>query len=85
MAVLRNRRPPRMHPGSTDPLFKKYPPEVVSYFLRRGVPNIEGKTGVSGGTRLLPGTLAHAVVVLHNAFSLAMKPSTMDEHIKKKM
>ena len=24
MAVLRNRRPRRMHPGFTDPLFKKY-------------------------------------------------------------
>ena len=36
-------------------------------FLRQGVPNIGDKSGVSGRTRLLPGTLAHALVVLHNA------------------
>ena len=39
--------------------------------LRQGVPLylrvIGGKSGVSGRTRLLPGTPAHALVVLHNA------------------
>jgi hypothetical protein len=35
--------------------------------LRQGVPKIGGKSGVSGRIRLLPGTLAHALVVLHNA------------------
>jgi hypothetical protein len=35
--------------------------------LRQGVPNLGAESGVSGRTRLLPGTLAHALVVLHNA------------------
>jgi hypothetical protein len=37
------------------------------YFLRQDVANMGGKSGVSGRTRLLPGTLAHALVVLQNA------------------
>ena len=35
-------------------------------FLRQGAPNLGAKSGVSGRTRLLPGTLAHVLVVLHN-------------------
>ena len=35
--------------------------------LRQGVCNLGAESGVSGRTRLLPGTLAHALVVLHNA------------------
>jgi hypothetical protein len=35
--------------------------------LRQGVPKVGGKSGVSGHTRLLPGTLAHTLVLLHNA------------------
>jgi hypothetical protein len=36
-------------------------------FLRQGVPNLGAESGVSVRTRLLPGTLAHALVVIHNA------------------
>ena len=35
--------------------------------LRQGVCNLGAESGVSGRTRLLPRTLAHALVVLHNA------------------
>ena len=35
--------------------------------LRQDVPNLGAESGVSGRTRLLPGTLAHALVVFHNA------------------
>ena len=34
--------------------------------FKKDVPNIGGKSGVSGRTWLLPGTLAYALVVLHN-------------------
>ena len=34
--------------------------------LRQAVPNLGAESGVSGRTRLLPGTLAHVLVVLHN-------------------
>ena len=33
---------------------------------RQGVGNLVAESGVSGRTRLLPDTLAHALVVLHN-------------------
>ena len=32
-------------------------------FLRQGVPNLGAESGVSGRTRLLPGTLARALVL----------------------
>ena len=40
---------------------------------------------VSGRTRLLPGTLAHTLVVLLITCLLTMKPATMDEHIETKV
>jgi hypothetical protein len=55
MVVLRNRRRPGIHSPCRNLL------------LRQGVCNLEAESGVSGRTRLLLGTLTHAVVVLHTA------------------
>jgi hypothetical protein len=35
MAVLRNRRPPRMHPGCADPLLKFIPVDLQLYSCTR--------------------------------------------------
>jgi hypothetical protein len=40
MAVLRNSRPPRMHPGCADPLFKKVEPDKV--YARSDVRTMDG-------------------------------------------
>jgi hypothetical protein len=56
--------------------------------LRQGVTKyiiiIGGKSGVSGRTRLLPGTLAHALVVLNNTFPTGQETFHEWEHIMRR-
>ena len=46
--------------------FKFLSRNFMGDLLRHGAPNLGAESGVSGRTRLLPGTLVHALVVLHN-------------------
>ena len=45
------------------------------FLLRQGVGHFWAESGVSGHARLLPDTLAHAIVVLHNALPTGHKTS----------
>ena len=53
---------------------RSFQAQIVQFFvwtkrhtnLRQGVPNLGAVSGVSGRTRLLPSTPAHALAVLHN-------------------
>jgi hypothetical protein len=42
--------------------------KFILTLLRQSVHNLGAESGVSGRTRLLPGTLAHALEVVHNAW-----------------
>ena len=64
------------------------PGYCLFFFLRQGVPNVGAESGVSGRARVLPGTLAHALVLVvpHSSLPAGHKASPMmDEHINENM
>ena len=52
--------------------------KIEEITLGQGVPNLAAESGVSGRTRLLLGTLAHALVVLHSWLWDRIHASTLE-------